>query len=268
MRVEGIFIYPVKSLPGISLREWETEPRGFKFDRKFMLIDSDHKFVSLRSLPNLYKCHLELIEGDILKINYPPYESIGIEISLNNPEVEKEIEVVIWNDTIQAGLMPPSYNQWFSDIFQKDLRLVVMQEHHHRQIDRRYAEEGEMVSFADGYPFLLVQESSLSFLNEKLDKHVQMIRFRPNIIISGGLSFEEDTWTNIEVGNVELKLVKPCGRCKVINIDPMTLELNPKIMETLKSFRLPNFGMNGCLNSKGGNIRIGDTVKVLNKRIN
>jgi uncharacterized protein len=267
MNVEGIFFYPIKSLPGVSVQEWWTEPKGFRFDRRMMLIDSNNKFVSLRGVPELYHCSLEMSENNFLKITHPKHGGEGIFLNLENPEIINEVEVVIWNDTVKAGLMEAHLSDWFSEVFNKDLRLVFMGDSHQRQIDLRYANEGEMVSFADGYPYLIVQSSSLEYFNEKLETPVEMIRFRPNIVLKGGSSFEEDDWTQLRIGEVEFKLVKPCSRCKVINIDPNQLDLNPKVMETLKSFRPPTFGMNACLMGNDGKIRVGEEANVLHQRI-
>jgi uncharacterized protein YcbX len=267
MIVESIFFYPIKSLPGISVNEWWTEPKGFRFDRRMMLIDSTNKFVSLRGVPELYHCSLELSENNFLRVTHQSIGGDGIFLNLENPKIIDEIEVVIWNDTVKAGLMETHLSNWFSEVFNKDLRLVFMEASQQRQIDLRYANEGEMVSFADGYPYLIVQSSSLDYFNEKLDTPVEMIRFRPNIVLKGGSSFEEDHWTQLRIGEVEFKLVKPCGRCKVINIDPNLLDLNPKVMETLKSFRPPTFGMNACLTGNEGTIRVGEEVVVLDQRI-
>jgi len=267
MIVEGIFFYPIKSLPGVSVQEWWTEPKGLRLDRRMMLIDSSNKFVSLRGVPELYHCKLELFEKKFLRVTHQTKGGEGIYLNLENPEIINEVEVVIWNDTVKAGLMEAQLSDWFSEVFNKDLRLVCMEESHQRQIDLRYANEGEMVSFADGYPYLIVQSSSLDYFNQKLETPVDMVRFRPNIVLRGGSSFEEDQWTQLRIGEIEFKLVKPCGRCKVINIDPDQLDLNPKVMETLKSFRPPTFGMNACLLGNEGTIRVGEEVVVLKQRI-
>jgi uncharacterized protein len=264
MKIEGLFIYPIKSLPGISVHEWIAEYKGLKLDRRMMLIDSENKFVSLRTLPELYHCKLNLSNADLLKVSYALEESWAIDIALNEPELTSELDVVIWNDTVKAGLMKTEIHEWFSDMFKKHLRLVFMKEEHQRQIDKRYANEGESVSFADGYPYLIVQTASLDYLNQLLETPIEMVRFRPNIVISGGATgFEEDSWTQVIAGELKFKLVKPCGRCKVINIDPHALGLNPKIMETLKSFRPSTFGMNACLMEKQGILRVHDEIMVL-----
>lgn len=46
-------IYPVKSLGGISLNEAEVTDRGLKYDRRWMIVDSDEKFLSQRTHPQM-----------------------------------------------------------------------------------------------------------------------------------------------------------------------------------------------------------------------
>ena len=62
-----------------------------------------------------------------------------------------------------------------------------------------HAGEG-IVSFADGYPIMLVGESSLADLNARLDQAVPMDRFRPNLVVAGSSAYEEDRWTKVRIG--------------------------------------------------------------------
>lgn len=56
-------------------------------------------------------------------------------------------------------------------------------------------------------------ESSLNELNEKLEKPVTSLQFRPNIVVTGTDPFVEDKWEWIKIGeNVVIRNVKPCPR--------------------------------------------------------
>jgi hypothetical protein len=50
IQVTDIYIYPVKSLKGIPLKEAETGLRGFKYDREWMITDSDYQFLTQRQI--------------------------------------------------------------------------------------------------------------------------------------------------------------------------------------------------------------------------
>ena len=49
--VQDIFIYPIKSLGGIRLMEADVEERGFRYDRRWMLVDAEGVFVTQRVYP-------------------------------------------------------------------------------------------------------------------------------------------------------------------------------------------------------------------------
>jgi uncharacterized protein YcbX len=91
--------------------------------------------------------------------------------------------------------------------------------------------------FADGYPILLISEESLEDLNSRLEKPIPMNRFRPNLVVRGCAPFAEDTWKRIQIGEVELGIVKPCPRCVVTTIDKETLEQKKEPLKTLNTFR-------------------------------
>jgi uncharacterized protein YcbX len=53
-----------------------------------------------------------------------------------------------------------------------------------------------------------------------------MERFRPNIVVDGQPAWKEDLWSEVAIvgseGSVTLKLVKPCSRCTIPDVDPVT----------------------------------------------
>jgi uncharacterized protein len=106
-----------------------------------------------------------------------------------------------------------------------------------RAVDRRYAPEGQMVSFADAYPFLVIGEASLADLNSRLEIPVPMNRFRPNLVFSGGTPFCEDGWRDFNIGDQPFRAVKPCARCIMTTIDQQTTTKNAEPLRTLASYR-------------------------------
>lgn len=123
------------------------------------------------------------------------------------------------------------------------------------------------VAFADGYPLLLINQTSVDNLNEKLDKPVTALHFRPNIVIKGDSPFIEDNWSRIKIGEVEFEVSKPCSRCLFTNVDPKTgtAEKNEPLA-TLATFRYHNgeidFGQN-LIPLNNGLIRSGDEIQIL-----
>jgi uncharacterized protein YcbX len=132
-----------------------------------------------------------------------------------------------------------------------------------RPANPAFAPQGTRVSFADGYPFLLISEESLADLNGRLPRPVPMDRFRPNLVVAGGAPYAEDGWTRIGVGGLAMRVVKPCPRCVVTTTDQATSERTPEPLRTLATYRKVNgevmFGQN-VIHENSGRVRVGDSV--------
>ena len=247
MKLTHINIFPIKSLRGIPLQESIIEPRGLQFDRRWMLVDSNGQFLTQRRLPKMTFLQPEIHE-DHLKVYHinNPQTFITIPFDLGNQPLRAKVSV--WNDELEAVVLSTSINQWFSEILGIECRLVVMDEQSSRFIDPDYQIHNEIVSLADGYPILIIGEASMNDLNNRLSEPMDIIRFRPNFVFSGGQAFEEDTWKLFKVGNHVFRGTKPCARCAVPTIDPDTGLKGKEPMATLTTFRMDNkkilFGMN------------------------
>lgn len=128
------------------------------------------------------------------------------------------------------------------------------------------------VAYPDCSPALIISEASMEDLNTRLEKKVKVENFRPNILVADCGAFEEDTWEDILIGDVELKGTVCCARCILTTVNPDTGVLDRKEpLETLKSYRLcdpserhiykssPLFGKYFAVD-KTGTIRVGDPV--------
>ncbi|XP_015280863.1 PREDICTED: mitochondrial amidoxime-reducing component 1-like isoform X2 [Gekko japonicus] len=128
------------------------------------------------------------------------------------------------------------------------------------------------VAYAEASPILLISEASLQDLNARLEKKIRITNFRPNIVVTGCASYEEDTWVEISIGQVRLKGRMCCPRCIFTKVDPDTGIMDKKEpLKTLKSYRKcdpseqhafkndPPFGwLYGV--DKTGTIQVGDPV--------
>src|SRR5262249_19187395 len=154
---------------------------------------------------------------------------------------------------------------WLSDYLGQKCRLVRMADFTVRRLDERYAKDGE-VGFADGYPFLLISEASLSDLNERLAEPVPMNRFRPNIVTSGSGSYAEDRWKTIRIGTLEFRVVKPCDRCVITTVNQSTGDKGIEPLRTLATYRKSEagviFGQN-LVHQGTGSIYVGDSIEIL-----
>ncbi|MGD9587979.1 MAG: MOSC domain-containing protein [Pyrinomonadaceae bacterium] len=267
MKLSEINIYPVKSLKGISLSESPVETRGLRYDRRWMLVDGDGQFMTQRDFPKMALIKTS-VNGDGLVVRFD-----GRELAVPEEAEKGPVEVGIWEGPVAAGMFSDKVNRWFSDVLDVDCRLVTMPETTRRRLPAEFAvRPGEdHVSFADGYPLLLIGEGSLAELNKRLDEPVPMNRFRPNLVVSGSEAFAEDTWKKIRVGETIFHLVRPCARCVLTTVDQATgIKDGKEPLKTLASFRTFDnkvlFGENLIAENPGGLVRLGDEVEVLESR--
>ncbi|WP_052537504.1 MOSC domain-containing protein [Gloeocapsa sp. PCC 73106] len=272
MNVSEIFIYPIKSCQGISLKQAEVTPKGFPWDREFMLVDPQGKFLTQRQYPQLATIKVELSPEKII-LSQPAHSkgSFEFEPSLTG----KEIPVQIWRDRTIAIDQGDEVADWFNQALGKSCRLVRQPPQYQRKIESRDGvQPGDTVSFADGYPYLLTASASLAELNRRIPEFskVDMTRFRPNIVITTQEPFVEGDWQLIQIGRVDFAVVKPCIRCVIttINQDTGAKDQFKEPLRTLSTFRQFTdtgilFGENMISRSQGI-IKIGDQVQVLAKR--
>ncbi|MCB9306152.1 MAG: MOSC domain-containing protein [Lewinellaceae bacterium] len=262
-----INIFPVKSLGGISLPSAQVARRGLQYDRRWMLVDPDGRFVSQRELPEMALLTTSLSEGHlVVSRKNDPLDNVRIPLQ---PDVDSmmPLRVGIWSDRCGARLHESDINNWFSDRLKSPLRLVHMPETTRRRADGRYAPSGQFVSFADGYPFLLIGQASLDDLNNRLATPLPMDRFRPNFVFTGGHAFEEDGWGDFFIGDIPFRCVKPCARCIIPTIDQQTAQRAAEPLKTFATFRKRNnkilFGQNVIWTGEGdGRVHVGTNIKV------
>lgn len=268
IKVSAIYIYPVKSLTGIEVRQAEVEARGLQWDRRWMLVDGQGQFLSQRSLPMLGGLQPELTNNHLIIHDVKgARESLAIPLK---PDAHETLEVVIWDDTVNAVAVSEAADQWFSEYLGQVCRLVYMNEKAQRKTDPRYAlSTQDEVSFADGYPLMMLSESAMELLNSKCPEPMQVARFRPNVLLTGCNAHEEDEWAEIQMGEVSFTGVKPCARCVMTTIHPKTLIKSAEPLATLTGYRKKGnkilFGEN-FIPHEMGTIRVGDEVLVHSRK--
>lgn len=268
MHLSELNIYPVKSLKGTSLTEAVVENRGLKYDRRWMVVTPDGQFLTQREFPVMATILVEAADAFLkLSVNGDSISTYPFPVST------RTLDVTIWKDTgLRAAEYDADVNGWLSTKLGTDCKLVAMPSETHRFVDPEYATDPfDVVSFADGYPFLLIGEGSLADLNSRLEEPVPMTRFRPNFVVKGSEPFEEDTWKRIRIGETEFHVVKPCARCVMTTVDQVTGEKNGKEpLKTLSDYRSRDnkvlFGQNLIAERAGGTVRVGDEVKVVERR--
>jgi uncharacterized protein YcbX len=268
--VSKIIIYPIKSLNGVSLPFANATSTGFKYDRKFMLMDyAEKKMITLREYPSLYSIKVSLINEDILQLENVAKNQNPIFIHLNPPYQKSPIyKINVWDDVIDVQCIDKNIDEWFTEALGIRCMLVRMVPDFFRQVDLKYAIKGQGVLFADGFPYLICTESTLASLNKHLDKKVSILHFRPNIVIENSDLHEEKSWKSIEINTQIFDSFKPCARCQVISIEPETMNINEEILPFMAKNFIENkkivFGLNACLKTNNDKdmiqIHVGDKV--------
>lgn len=258
-----IFVYPIKSLGGISLSASFAGERGLKYDRRYLLVDESGTFLTQRDNPDFALLKLFFAENGFNVLDIKSGEQIFIPFEF---ESGKSIKVKIWDDICNAVILPKEISSWFSDVLNLKCSLVYMSNNEKRIVEKKYVAEDHIVSFADAYPYLMIGQSSLDDLNSRLDQPVSIDRFRPNFVFSGGDPYEEDGWQDFSIGSLEFKAVKPCARCVITTTDQQTGVRNKEPLRTLSTYRTTKnkvmFGMNVVCN-KTGVVSTGDRITLL-----
>lgn len=261
--VSSIHYYPIKSCAGAALTEAKLTPRGIEHDREFLLVAENGRFLTQRELPRMALV-APSVTNDRLTLNAPGMAEKTIPITKAGPTTS----IVVWRSTCDAVDQGDEVATWLSSYLDFPCRLVRMAEGFVRGVNPDFAKRPlDQVSFADGYPVMLLSEGSLEDLNGRLDHPLPMNRFRPNIVVRGCVPFAEDDWQEIRIASVGFDVVKPCARCTVTTVDQATGIKQPKEpLATLSTFRLrngqPMFGQN-MLHHSNGTFRVGDSVEVL-----
>lgn len=257
--VKELFVYPIKSLAGISIQSAKAQEMGFEYDRRWMLIDEENRFITQREHPDLSQFYPKIIDGKIEITNLGKTHSFYIDESF-----EKPISVNVWDDESRVVEVNKLSSEWFSNQLGFRCKLVKIINNGDRKHKSTKLNTTFNVSLADGYPYLLVGSESLNNLNEKLKDKIGIERFRPNIVISSITAHEEDSFDQFQIGKVKFQNVKPCGRCIMVNNNPETGRVTKEPLRTLNTYRTVNnsilFGVNiVCQNS--GIITVGDVLE-------
>jgi uncharacterized protein len=251
LSVTELYVYPVKGARGISLETADLDEFGVRHDRRWMIVDAAGGFITQRSHPSLALLTTEL-EPDALVLRSPRAGVLSLPLAVDHGEPRT---VRVWDDVVEV-----------LDAGAAAARLLFMPEDCLRQADPAYAAPGDRVSFADGFPLLLITQASLDELNRRLPAPVPMARFRPNVVVSGAAPHDEDRWRSIRAGGVPLDVVKPCARCAVTTIDQATGVAGREPLRTLAQYRRRDgklwFGQN-VVHRGAGELRVGADVEVL-----
>ncbi|WP_233235271.1 MOSC domain-containing protein [Bordetella sp. LUAb4] len=282
--IRSLHIYPVKSCAGIDLSESPVDQAGLAFDRRWMVV-SGGQFLTQRQLPAMALVKTALSDTH-LHLSAPGMPDLAV--ALDGAGLHGDPRAVtVWRDTMSARRDCADAAAWFTQYLQRPcefLRIDVADAQRSASAQwvggwlERHSEEASnyaqrnLFGFADGFPLLIANQSSLDELNQQLAAKgrapVPMDRFRANIVIEGELgAYEEDHVASMSVGEVRMALVKPCTRCSIPDVDQATGVRHDEPGLTLAATHRLDlgviFGQNAIVAAPGGSVlRVGDAVDV------
>ncbi|MFK0088370.1 MOSC domain-containing protein [Pseudomonas sp. NPDC090755] len=237
MRLSALYRYPLKSARAQALETSSVGLLGLSGDRRWMLVEGDNgRFLTQRAYPQMSQLSALYNEEGSLILGVAGRDSLTVPV----PDADSNLRgVTIWRDTFRVPDAGDEAAQWLSEFIGKNVRLVHVPEQRTRFLPGGYGHNDDRVAFADGFPLLLIGQASLDDLVQKVGRPLEMLRFRPNLVVEGAEPFAEDGWKRIRIGELELRVIKPCERCILTTIDPQTGERSPdrEPLTTLKTYR-------------------------------
>ena len=262
VHLSGLYIYPIKSAGGIPVDAWDADERGLRHDRRWMLVDETGLFISQRELPRMALIGVR-IERDCLVVDAPDMPPLEVPL---DPPTTNSVLARIWDDLVESLAVGDGADRWFSELLGVGCKLVYLPDESVRPVDPDYGRPEDQVGLADAFPFLLISEASLADLNARLERPVPMNRFRPNLVVRGCEPFAEDGWRLVRIGQITLRVVKPCARCTITTVDQTTVAVGKEPLRTLARFRRAgtkvHFGQN-LIHDETGTLHLGDPVEII-----
>jgi uncharacterized protein YcbX len=258
LSIAGLYVHPVKSCARIALNEALVTETGLEWDRQWMVVDAAGDFVSQREVPKLALVRPTLRANDLV-LRAPGMLALHLALDA----IEQEARVRVWNDEVDAGDMGDLAAQWFSDFLGQRVRLARFDPEVERVSDPRWTGDARaLTAFADAFSLLVLSSAAVDGLNARLaargGQPVNSDRFRPNLVLDGLQAHEEDWIDRITLdgpdGPVVLRLVKPCTRCSIPDVDPDRGEAGHAVGDELAGYRADarmdgkiTFGMNAII---------------------
>ncbi len=277
-RVSALYVHPLKGARPVAVPVMPLDELGAVGDRRWMLVDDSNIAITPRDVPRLAQliASLPLRNDRAIAADGPLTLSANglpaISIALASDGARREVRC--WDDTLIMADAGDAAARWCSNALATPCRLVHMVPDSHRPLQPKYAGEiphaTREVTVTDGAPLLLLGESSLNALNDRLRAKGESVltvdRFRPNVLLAGTNAHDEDSWAHVEIGEVDIGVGSPCPRCVVTTIDVGTLAKSVEPLRTLAEYRRGDgggvmFGMN-VTHAVPGTLRVGDAVRV------
>lgn len=232
--VRALYRYPVKSMAGETLNGMELGWHGFEGDRRFAFVRTNElvgvPWLTASRVPELLLYKPYYADGDIAKGSIQVQTPEGLEIQLSDPHLAERISHLYGSEVYPMRLD--------SGIF-------------------------------DQASLSLISQETIAAVSEETSRKLEIARFRPNIVVEvlDGRPFAEDTWVGrrLKFGTLldapAMRVTERDIRCAMINIDPITLEKDARVLKTIAQQHETCLGIYGSTERKG-HIRVGDLISI------
>lgn len=240
MQVTRLRAYPVKSFAGVDVSTARVLPWGLADDRRWAVVDSDGRPVTAREANVLLSLTAAVRpDGGLLVADR---HSGDAPLRVDVPTGAAPVSV---GHSRQGTALPAGsdVDAWLSLRLDRSVRLVWQPDPRARPVNPLHGgRPDDRVSLADVAPLLLTSESSLTQLDAWTgddEPPLDMVRFRPNVVIDGDPSepFAEDAWPFVQLGKVRFRVIGVCDRCVMTTIDPQSLVRGKEPIRTLANYR-------------------------------
>lgn len=231
--VKELYFYPIKGFRGLRVSGFDLTAQGPRWDREWMLIDAESKFLTQRQMPHLARIGLQMDEDAGIELTRSDLGSVDFALEEREGDA---LQVVVWKDQVPAYEVSSEVSAWLSEACGQKVKLVKLSP----EAKREFAKEalpGKTVRFVDACPLLVTSVASLKGLEQKAGMTFSMSRFRPNIVVDGVEAHAEDEWPGFKIGRIDFQGIKKCGRCKVTTVHPLTGETGDEPLKTLSTYR-------------------------------
>lgn len=232
--VRALYRYPVKSMAGETLNEIELGWHGFEGDRRFAFVRTNElvgmPWLTASRVPELllYKPHYA--NGDVAKSSVQVQTPDGLEIELGDAQLSARISQLYGSDV------------------------------HPMRLDSGIFDQAALS---------LMSQETITALSSETGRNLEVARFRPNIVVEllDGRPFAEDAWVGrrLTFGAAPdapaMRVTERDIRCVMVNLDPVTLEKDARILKTIAQQHATCLGVYGST-ERTGCIRVGDVISI------
>ncbi|KAM0789831.1 hypothetical protein ACM66B_006678 [Microbotryomycetes sp. NB124-2] len=233
--VKQILVYPIKSLPPISVERAKFQIRGFEHDRTFMLVTVDgHQRTCQMVSTQPQNCLLtpQLIErngvGYIRVTSRKDSSTFEFQLVPDTSNLDSYI-VNLHKSPVEAFDLGQAAADFFERHCETGTRLVYVGPSRVRKTI------GSISQGRDKASYMVATTASLEALSSLINRDMPMVPLRPNIVLHDPSyklqPWVEDFWSRLTFttksdsesregqGRVEMRLTANCVRCMSLNID-------------------------------------------------